>query len=111
MEKTRLVIAGEAYNISTDNDLEYTAGLARELNDKIMDLVKSNSRVSVTQAAVLTALDYADNFKKSEMTCENLRTQIRDYLEDAAKSRSEAEIARREVERLNSELEKYRNKK
>ncbi len=45
------------------------------------------------------------------MTCENLRTQIRDYLEDAAKSRSEAEIARREVERLNSELEKYRNKK
>ena len=38
------------------------------------------------------------------MTCENLRTQIQDYLEDAARSRTDAEISKREVEKLNKEL-------
>ena len=65
MEKIRLLIAGEEYNIATDDDLDYVAQLGEELNSKITGIMNSNSRISVTQAAILTALEYADASKKA----------------------------------------------
>ncbi len=104
MEKLRLNIAGETYGISTDDDPDYMTGVATEVDEKIREILQNSGRISITQAATLTALDYADKFKKSESTCENLRSQIKSYLEDAARSRTDAEIARRENERLQKEL-------
>ncbi|MBR2869115.1 MAG: cell division protein ZapA [Clostridia bacterium] len=104
MEKIRLMIAGEEYNLSTDNDLDYVEALGAELNEKINTLMNSNTRISVTQAAIVTALEYADAAKKGEATAENLRTQIQEYLEDAARARTDAEISKREAERLAKEL-------
>ena len=104
MEKIRLMIAGEEYNIGTDDDLDYVAELGAELDKKISGLMSSNTRISVTQAAIVTALEYADLSKKSEITSENLRGQIQEYLEDAARARTDVEILRRESERLSKEL-------
>ncbi len=104
MEKIRLLIAGEEYNIATDNDLDYVAGLGAELDEKISGLMSNNFRISVTQAAIVTALEYADLAKKSEQTSENLRGQIQEYLEDAARARTDAEITKRELERVSKEL-------
>ncbi len=104
MEKIRLLIAGEEYNISTDDDLDYVAKLGAELDEKISALMARNFRISVTQAAIVTALEYADMAKKSEDTSENLRGQIQEYLEDAARARTDAEITRRELERVTKEL-------
>ena len=104
MEKIRLLIAGEEYNLSTDDDLDYVAQLGSELDEKITALMHANSRISVTQAAIVTALEYADAAKKCEVTAENLRTQIQEYLEDAARARTDAEISKREAERLAKEL-------
>lgn len=104
MEKIRLLIAGEEYNIGTDDDLDYVAGLGAELDQKISALMNGNFRISVTQAAIVTALEYADMAKKSETTSENLRAQIQGYLEDAARARTDAEVTKRELERVNKEL-------
>lgn len=104
MEKIRLLIAGEEYNIATDDDLDYVAQLGQELDKKISDIMRESTRISITQAAIVTALEYADQAKKSEVTSENLRGQIQEYLEDAARARTDAEISRREVERLTKEL-------
>lgn len=104
MEKIRLIIAGEEYNISTDDDLDYVAQLGAELDKKISGLMAKSTRISVTQAAIVTALEYADLAKKSEVTSENLRAQIQEYLEDAARARTDAEITKRELERVNKEL-------
>ena len=104
MEKIRLTIAGEEYNIGTDDDLDYVAQLGAELDSKISELMGNNSRISVTQAAIVTALEYADMAKKSEVTSENLRAQIQGYLEDAARARTDVEIMKRENERLLKEI-------
>ncbi len=104
MEKIKLQIAGEEYNIGTDDDLDYVAGIGAELDKKITELMQNNSRISVTQAAIVTALEYADLYKKSEITSENLRNQIQGYLEDAARARSDAELSKRECEKLAKEL-------
>lgn len=104
MEKIRLLIAGEEYNIGTDDDLDYVAQLGAELDKNISALMSKNARISVTQAAIVTALEYADMAKKNEITSENLRAQIQEYLEDAARARTDAEITKRELERVTKEL-------
>ena len=104
MEKIRLMIAGEEYNIGTDDDLDYVAQLGAELDKRISTLMRDNARISVTQAAIVTALEFADAAKKSETTSDNLRGQIQEYLEDAARARTDAEISKRELERVSKEL-------
>ena len=44
-------------------------------------------------------------YKKAEVSADNLRGQIKEYLEDSARSKMDAEIAKREVERLTRELQ------
>lgn len=104
MEKLRLMIAGDEYIIGTDDAPDYVEALAAELDEKISKLVHENARISVTQAAIVTALEYADLAKKAAETGDNLRSQIQEYLEDAARARTDAEISKREAERLSKEL-------
>ena len=78
--------------------------MGAELDGKIAALMAANSRISVTQAAIVTALEYADAAKKSEITSENLRNQIQEYLEDAARARTDVEISKREIDRLTKEI-------
>lgn len=67
-------------------------------------MLTANPSASVTTAAVMTALGYLDELKKSTSGADNMRAQIKDYLEDAAKAKLELEEERREVERLRREL-------
>ncbi len=109
--KVKLRIGGSDYTISSEDDPEYVEQLGHELDAKIKELLDSNQRLSITQAAILCALDYADAFKKADTSAENLRSQIQDYLEDAARARTDSEITKREAERLGKELAALRAKK
>ena len=102
MEKieVRLQICGTSYYILTDEDKDYTEALGAELNDKMTRILRSRRNLSVTQAAVLAALESLDKQKKAEQSSENLRSQVKDYLEDAAKAKSERDFFKREFERL-----------
>ena len=68
-------------------------------------IMKANDRLSVTQAAILLALDYADECKKATETADRLREQIKDYLDDASNAKSKADLARHESENLRKEVE------
>ncbi len=103
MEKIKIKIANEEYNIMTDDNLEYVAQLGEELDSRITEILTNSSRISVTQAAILLALEYADASKKCEITAENLRNQIQEYLEESARARTDVEIMKRENERLMKE--------
>lgn len=106
MEKQNVVIniAGSDYTILTEEDPAYVQALAETLDKDITDIVAANRRLSMTQAAILAALDYADKAAKESESADNLRGQIKEYLEDSARYKMEAEVARRDVERLQKEL-------
>lgn len=108
--KVKLAICGSDYYILTEDAVEYVAALGDELDEKITKTVRENPTVSVTQAAVLTSLEYCDLYKKAEESADNLRGQIKEYLEDSARARLEVEVARREVERLGREVQKLQAK-
>ncbi len=97
--KIKLNIAGESYNLVSDDSPEYMAELAKEVDLKIAAVLKGG-KISTTQAAVLVALEYADASKKNGESTDNLRAQLKNYLEDAAQAKSERDTYKREVERL-----------
>lgn len=108
--KVKLSICGNDYFITTDDDVKYVMALGDELDERISKLVHENSRISITQAAILAALEYADSARKAEDSADNLRGQIKEYLEDSARYKMEAEVARRDVERLTRELQSTRSR-
>ena len=102
MEKNRvkLQICGTDYYVTTEDDVEYTQSLGAQLDETITGLMRENERLSLTQAAILASLDAMDAYRKSESSADNLRSQIREYLE----------VSRREVDRLNREIQNLRAK-
>lgn len=106
--KIRLTIGGLDYRLSTDEDVAYMKNLGEELDEKIRDMVRDHSKLSQVQAAVLCALDYADKLHQTERNADYLKTQIQVYMEDAARAKTDAEMSRREVERMTRDLRSIR---
>lgn len=107
--KVRLNICGSSYVISTSESEDYMKNLADRLNLDMNELMSSSNSVSITTAAVMTALSYRDELEKASGSADNMRRQIKDYLEDAASAKMAAEEARREnasLKRRVDELER-----
>ena len=96
------------YHITTDESAEYTEALANEIQEKMSSILQHGFLLNSTQAAVLTALEYADKLKKAEDEVATLRGQMKDYLEDSAKAKSERDYYKRELERYKTEA-KFKN--
>ena len=112
MEKNKvaLKICGNTYTILTEDDPDYVEELGELIDKEMWSTGQEAPSLSQTQCAVLVALDQADAAKKATASADNLRAQIKDYLEDSARARMEVDVARREIERLNRELSNLREK-
>lgn len=106
--KVKLNICGSDYYITSDDEESYIRAIGDEVDRRMTDMLNNNQRVSTTMAAVLCALSYADDCHKANDAADNLRSQIKEYLEDSQRSRLEADEAKREVERLRRELQGLR---
>ena len=107
--KVRLNICGSRYLVNTSESEDYMKNLADRLNLDMNELMASSNSVSITTAAVMTALNYRDELEKASGSADNMRRQIKDYLEDAASAKMAAEEARREnasLKRRVDELER-----
>lgn len=108
--KVKLEIGGASYVVATNDPEEYLLALAERLDEDINRIMVETPNASVTAAAIMTALSYLDEIEKTSRGADNMRAQIQDYLEDAAKARMAAEEARREAEKLRRELAYYTSK-
>lgn len=106
--KVRLNICGSSYVVNTSESEDYMQNLADRLNLDMNELMASSNSVSITTAAVMTALNYRDELEKASGSADNMRRQIKDYLEDAANAKSEAADAKRQVQELQRQLEQMR---
>lgn len=108
--KVQIKIWGATYSIITEDDAEYVKELGEFIDGEMKNISSKNPSLSSIQCAVLVALDQADACKKATASADNLRAQIKDYLEDSARARMEVDVARREIERLNREISNLREK-
>ena len=106
--KVKLTVCRSNYVISTTDPEEYVQSLAERLDRDMNELMNQSPSASVAASAVVVALGYLDELQKNASSADNMRSQIKDYLEDAAKAKLAAEQARREVERLQREVQRLR---
>ena len=117
VNKVRVTIAGAPYAIATTDTESYITSLAKKLDEDITKLLDDNGNLSLSKAAVFCAMDYLDEYRKSAGSAENMRSQIQDYIADAAKAklaedkvRAENEVLQRENAALRGQLAKLQAK-
>ena len=103
--KITVNICGEDYTFVAEETPSYMQKVAAMVDAKMGEILKA-SHVSRTDAAVLTAVNLADEFLKNQGTAENLRAQLKGYLDEANRAKNEVSDLRREVFRLQQQLDK-----
>ena len=101
-------ICGEEYIFIAEESASYMQRVGAYVGDK-MNEVLSGTKVGRTDAAVLTAANIADELFKAQAAAEQLRSQIKGYLDEASKAQSEVSELKREIFRLQQRLDN-RNK-
>ena len=99
-----ITICGEEYTLVADETSAYMQKVGAYVSQK-MDEVLSNAKVGRTDAAVLTAVNLTDELFKSQAAAEQLRSQIKGYLDEASKAQAEVSELKREIFRLQQRLD------
>ena len=105
MATYKVTIMGKEYNLTSEDNKDYTEKLAAALDKRIKDMRTRFTSLSVTDCAVLTALDCMDELGQSNRNIDNIRTQIKDYVDDAGRARNQAAAAQREIKALKERIE------
>ena len=97
-------ICGEEYTFIADESAAYMQKVGSYVSEK-MEEVLNSAKVGRTDAAILTAANIADELFKAQAASEQLRSQIKGYLDEAGRAQSEASELKREVFRLQQRLD------
>ena len=97
--KVQITVGNQTYAILSDEPAEKIEALAGQINDRLNEIMEAG-RLSLTQALVLVSLDLANNVQKQAELTEKYKSEIADYLDDAAKAMSERDKYKRELDKL-----------
>ena len=92
-------ICGEDYTLVAEETASYMEKIGSMVDEKMRNLM-DEARVSRNDAAVLAAVNLADELCKAQEGTENLRRQLKSYLDEAS-------AAKNEVSELKRQLFKY----
>lgn len=92
-----VTIAEREYTMVAAEDETYV----RRCADKVDELLKGmDGRLAQTDAAILAAMNLADQFFKAQEDMEKLRLQYKESLEEASRLKLELSEAKREIFKL-----------
>ena len=99
-----ITICGEEYTLVAEETPAYMQKVGGYVNDKMTEVMDA-AKVGRTDAAVLTAVNLTDELFKSQAAAEQLRSQIKGYLDEASKAQAEVSELKREIFRLQQRLD------
>ena len=102
-------ICGEEYTLMAEENPSYMQKVAAIVDSKMTEIM-SMGHISRMDAAVLAATNMADDMLKQQSSTENLRKQLKGYVDDANKAKSELSDCKKEIVKLKQELEQLRKK-
>ena len=99
-----VTICGEDYTFVAEESTSYMQKVGAYVGDKMNEILNT-AKVGRTDAAVLTAANIADELFKAQSAAEQLRSQIKGYLDEAGKAQAEVSELKREIFRLQQKLD------
>lgn len=109
MNKVKVTICGKEFNLKTDDSSAYFTKLAKKVDDEIYKMMSSADNMSIQSAAVLAALSAYDEAQKANDSIDNIRTQIKEYVDDACQARAERDEAVKKQEELMTRITTLEN--
>lgn len=97
--KITVSIAGQDYTVVAEEDESYVHRCAALVDSQVRE-VMNGARLGKSDAAVLAAMNVADQFFQEQAASENLRRQIKEGLDENAKLKMELSEAKREIFKL-----------
>ena len=97
--KVKVRIAGEDFVVMAAESDDYIRRVASYVDGKVAD-IRANARISLMDAIVLASINLTDELFKNQESVENLRMQLKGYIDDIARLRADLNDARREIARL-----------
>ena len=96
--KITVTISGTDYTLMSEDSPSYMQKVAGLVDEKMTDIM-APGRVSRMDAAVLAA-NLADELLKQQAAAENLRRQLKGYLDEANKAKAELGECKRQLLKL-----------
>ena len=96
--KVVVTIADRDYTMVAVEDENYVRKCAAHVDQQLREI--ANSRISQADAAVLAAMNIADQYFREQDAAETLRRQIKDNLEEVNQLKMELSEAKREIFKL-----------
>ncbi len=109
MNKIKVTICGREYSLKSEEQPAYYIALAKKVEDTINQMLAQSSGLNIQSAAVLAALAAFDDAHKADESIDNIRTQVKEYVNDAGKARAERDEAYKEVEKLKLKISELEN--
>lgn len=103
--KVTMTIAGQEYTLVATEDAAYMEKVAAHVDAKVREVL-DGARISTADAAILAALNMADEYFKGQEASEALRGQIKGYLEEASALKLELSKAKQEIFKLQNQAKK-----
>ncbi|MBR5471771.1 MAG: cell division protein ZapA [Oscillibacter sp.] len=97
--RVSITICGEDYTFVAEESASYMQKVGSYVGDKMAEVLNS-AKVGRTDAAVLTAANITDELFKAQAVAEQLRAQIKGYLDEANRAQAEVSELKREIFRL-----------
>lgn len=112
MEKQKITVfvSGQKLTLITTDSEKYVNDIANKVETTINSLFAS-SNLSKEKCAVMAALDFCDDEAKARAAMNEIKEQIKDYIEDVAKLKAENESLKSEIARLEGEKKTLLNSK
>ena len=102
----RLKMAGQEITVNSTESAEYMNELAEIVDASICKVLESEVRATPFMAILLTAVEFCDDARKAQQNVDNMRAQMKAYIEDSNHAREEFNECKRELIRVQKEYDK-----
>ena len=99
-----VIIAGKKYSISTSDEPAYIRDLADKLTELVDETLFQNDILSLTDALVLVALNLLDDSYKESLNVDNIRSQIKSYVDEATTAKLNAQLLKNKLEEAEDKI-------
>ena len=109
VNRVKVVLCGNEYILRTEDAPSYVYQLAKSLEKSIKENMEKNPSISSHSAVMMVALSTMDELTKANNSIEVIRSQVKEYVDEAGKARLERDAALREIDVLKAKIEQLEN--
>lgn len=96
MNQVKVTIAAKEYTLLTEGEASFTQKVAAHVDQQLSQLM-APGKLSLGDAAILAAMNIAEEYFQEVESAENLRRQLKEYLDESTKLKLELSEAKREL--------------